>query len=454
MCICAVVWFVLVRVGVLCCTKFVQVLCKFTTFAQTNFDMATIKAFIRTQKDTETKIRFRLSDGGNRQLFFTSHLMVLPSLWDTRHECIKKRSYCPIGTRERIDNGVEELKDIIMRTYESNYSVINSSAMLQRLVEEAIHPQEDKAATLDEEFDDLILHKDISPTTIKGYVSLKHQLKRYEDFRRGHEPKFSLMLRTLDEQTIRGFLTFIRNGDTVKRGDNYLCCVFRRLKSLLNEMVSLGLIAQSPAKNITIKAEKYGTPYYITLEERNAIAETNLSFNKSLETQRDIFIFQCCLGCRVSDLMNLTEHNIVNGAIEYIPKKTKGERLDIVRVPLNDRALSLIEKYKGVDRQGRLFPFVSSQKYNVFIKRIFTACGITRTVLVYDSYTGREERKPINEIASSHLARRTFIGNLYKKVKDPNLVGSMSGHKEGSRAFARYRNIDDDIKKELVDLLE
>lgn len=326
--------------------------------------------------------------------------------------------------------------------------------MLQRLVEEAIHPQEDKATTLDEEFDDLILHKDISPTTTKGYVSLKHQLKRYEDFRRGHEPKFSLMLRTLDEQTIRGFLTFIRNGDTVKRGDNYLCCVFRRLKSLLNEMVSLGLIAQSPAKNITIKAEKYGTPYYITLEERNAIAETDLSFNKSLETQRDIFIFQCCLGCRVSDLMNLTEHNIVNGAIEYIPKKTKGERLDIVRVPLNDRALSLIEKYKGVDRQGRLFPFVSSQKYNVFIKRIFTACGITRTVLVYDSYTGREERKPINEIASSHLARRTFIGNLYKKVKDPNLVGSMSGHKEGSRAFARYRNIDDDIKKELVDLLE
>lgn len=52
------------------------------------------------------------------------------------------------------------------------------------------------------------------------------------------------------------------------------------------------------------------------------------------------------------------------------------------------------------------------------------------------------------------MARRTFIGNLYKKVKDPNLVGSLSGHAEGSRAFARYREIDDDIKKELVDMLE
>jgi hypothetical protein len=39
-------------------------------------------------------------------------------------------------------------------------------------------------------------------------------------------------------------------------------------------------------------------------------------------------------------------------------------------------------------------------------------------------------------------------------VKDPNLVGSLSGHKEGSKAFARYREIDDEMKKELVDLLQ
>ena len=29
----------------------------------------------------------------------------------------------------------------------------------------------------------------------------------------------------------------------------------------------------------------------------------------------------------------------------------------------------------------------------------------------------------------------------------------MSGHKEGSKAFARYREIDEDIKKEVVDML-
>mgnify|MGYP006999334810 FL=1 len=52
------------------------------------------------------------------------------------------------------------------------------------------------------------------------------------------------------------------------------------------------------------------------------------------------------------------------------------------------------------------------------------------------------------------MARRTFIGNLYKKVKDPNLVGALSGHCEGSKAFTRYREIDEDIKKELVSLID
>ena len=75
-------------------------------------------------------------------------------------------------------------------------------------------------------------------------------------------------------------------------------------------------------------------------------------------------------------------------------------------------------------------------------------------VTILNTTTGKEEKRPLDEIASSHLARRTFIGNLYKKVKDPNLVGSLSGHKEGSKAFARYRDIDEDMKKELVSLLD
>jgi hypothetical protein len=57
---------------------------------------------------------------------------------------------------------------------------------------------------------------------------------------------------------------------------------------------------------------------------------------------------------------------------------------------------------------------------------------------------------PINEIASSHMARRTFIGNAYLKVSDPNLIGKMSGHAEGSRAFTRYRKIEDSTLEAII----
>ena len=46
------------------------------------------------------------------------------------------------------------------------------------------------------------------------------------------------------------------------------------------------------------------------------------------------------------------------------------------------------------------------------------------------------------------------MGNLYRKVKDPNLIASMSGHVEGSKAFARYREIDDDVKREVISLTD
>ena len=72
-------------------------------------------------------------------------------------------------------------------------------------------------------------------------------------------------------------------------------------------------------------------------------------------------------------------------------------------------------------------------------------------VSVINLTTGGIEQKSVADIASSHLARRTFVGNLYNKVQGPNLVGSLSGHKEGSRAFSRYRTINIDIKADLIE---
>ena len=235
-----------------------------------------------------------------------------------------------------------------------------------------------------------------------------------------------------------------------ERGQNTINGLLTRLRTFFRWAAEQGLTDNNPFLRFKVKECVYGTPYYITVEERRRLLETDMP-TKELEAIRDIFVFQCCVGCRVGDLRNLTAKNVVGGALEYIPRKTKEGNPVTVRVPLNSTALALIDKWSdGV----RLLPFVADQYYNRSLKVCFEVAGLTRMVTTIDPKTRTELQRPLHEIASSHLARRTFIGNLYKQIKDPNIIASMSGHREGSRAFARYRAIDDQIKAEAVALLD
>lgn len=261
------------------------------------------------------------------------------------------------------------------------------------------------------------------------------------------------------------------NSKIEERGNNTIIKMKTRLKTLFKYFYDEGYTTNRPFDGITIGTEKVGTPVYITIGERNIIADADLATKwedaekedkkkarmplKTLLEQRDIFVFHCLIGCRVSDLIKLTEKNIDNGILIYTPHKTKdvGEEQVQARVPLHPKALALIEKYKGMDTKGRLFPFITPQRYNDAIKAIFKLAGITREVEIRNPLTGENEFVPINTIASSHLARRTFIGNAYFKVQDPNLIGKMSGHVEGSEAFKRYRKIEDSTLKDVIDLI-
>lgn len=240
------------------------------------------------------------------------------------------------------------------------------------------------------------------------------------------------------------------------RGNNTLVAAMKKLRRYWRWLVYVKhYTSNDPFRDIVIGTEKYGTPYYLTIDERNTIAEHDFGMDVSTATMRDIFVFQCLIGCRVSDLIKLTADNIHEGVLEYVPHKTKdGTKAVKVRVPLSQKAQELIKKYESVDQKGRLFPFCSTDKYSKAIKHICKECGIDRAVPVRNSVTEEIEMKPLWEVASSHMARRTFVGNAYAKVKDPNLISKMSGHVEGSKAFARYRNIEDEALREVIDLIE
>lgn len=291
----------------------------------------------------------------------------------------------------------------------------------------------------------------VSDTTRQQYKSLLHNLMRYEESRR-----VTLTLDNISPDTLHDFFRFMIQD--LDNGANTAARRMKRLRSFVRWANGLSksfpidpLTTNNPFNRYSIPDEQYGTPFYLTIEERNTLAA--FDFPPRLARQRDIFVFHCLVGCRISDLWARKKDDIIDGALEYIPRKTKEGRPITVRVPLNKHAQAIVERYKD-NGDTKLFPFVAQQQYNEDIKEMLTLAGITRIVTILDPKTRQEVKRPINEVASSHMARRTFIGNLYKKVKDPNLVGKLSGHKENSRAFARYRDIDDDMAKELVDMLE
>ena len=440
-------------------------------------------AFIRktaSKNDTDSvaTIYFRLRDG-KKDIKAASELTISPNHWSSEKQGYKDR--VALVSEEKklaLNNEVQNILNLINQNYTSEAD----SEWLSTLIDKYHHPNryktkeeieaENKPLLLELFSEFLVKHK-LSEVRKKNFRVIHRALTRYELYvrttKRGQKD-FVLDVDTVTPETLRDMWDFFENEyryyelyptiyEAVSekrtpqpRGKNTLIDCFSRIRTFFLWCFDNKLTTNKPFDKFPIEECKYGTPIYINLEERDKIFNADLSATPQLEIQRDIFIFQTLIGCRVSDLYRMTRLNIVNGAVEYIQKKTKEGNPVTVRVPLNDKAKEILERYK--DHEGKLLPFISEQKYNEAIKKIFKLSGVDRIVTILDPLTRDEVKKPIYEVASSHLARKTFIGNIYKKVKDPNLVSALSGHKEGSKAFRRYRDIDEEMKKDLIKLLD
>lgn len=305
-------------------------------------------------------------------------------------------------------------------------------------------------------FDQFLCSRTMARSTRANYCVLRGALVRFGRSRGGALPAPARFSANVVDAFARFYAAEPTDGGVCAvRSHNTVCAIMRCLRSFFNWCVKRDFISVNPFVRSSVSlVERYGTPYYLTVQERDLVAGHCYSPLSTLGVQRDIFIFQCLVGCRVSDLMNLTQANVIGDCLEYVPLKTATSvGGNVVRVPLHPQAVRIMLRYLGADPYGRLLPFIDPQRYNYAIKNILRECGVTRAVTVLCRRSGEFVRRPLCDVASSHLARRTFIGNLYKKVKDPCLISSLTGHVEGSRAFSRYRTIDDDIKRELIMLL-
>lgn len=415
--------------------------------------MATVQYRLSSKVyDNRSEVLIRFYDGTRFSQRAKSHIVCPVSAWDSKEgmPVIPKKANTLVteivDVRQRLD-GLREF--IFSRWFAVLYDDLPSD-WLQSVVDEFSAPKKSTRPTLTDVFEEYIIAKNIDASTQRQYRVLLSALTRFGGKRVWY-------IDGINVHDIEAFCAWFRREKVGKevtlRSQNTITGRVKKWRALMNFAVQRGYISFSPFAQFSIPTEVYGTPIFLTTDERNALYSFR-DLSPAMTIQRDIFIFQCHVGCRVSDLLSLTKDNVTDdGFLQYIPQKQRRRVPITVRVPLSGVAKEIINRYADSNSE-KLLPFIHSVLYNRAIHKFMRTAGLDRTVMVLNKLTMQPEYKPLWEVCSSHTARKTFIEAMFRETKSERITSAFTGHTNGSRAFSRYTDVDDDMKRSILSALE
>ena len=185
-----------------------------------------------------------------------------------------------------------------------------------------------------------------------------------------------------------------------------------RLCKMVNMAITMDWLVKDPFAKYKQHFDKVER-FYLTKEELSAIENKKFSIER-LQTVKDLFLFSCYTGLAYIDTMNLTAGNIVKGIDGNDWLITSRQKTDTdVRIPLLPQAEELIKKYHNHPKAvnyGTLFPVISNQKMNAYLKEIADLCNINKAI-------------------TFHIARHTFATTVTLSNGVPiESVSKMLGH--------------------------
>jgi site-specific recombinase XerD len=175
---------------------------------------------------------------------------------------------------------------------------------------------------------------------------------------------------------------------------------------------------------------------YLSEEELKIIEEKEFTIAR-LQHVKDLFIFSCYTGLSYIDLIQLSPENIQIGIDKKFWLFTSREKTDNpVRIPILPVAMDIINKYKTDPKAlvyNRLFPPISNQKLNSYLKEIANLCQISKNF-------------------TFHLARHTFATTVTLTNGVPiESVSKMLGHSKISttQIYAKVveKKLSEDMEK-------
>ncbi|WP_075342499.1 tyrosine-type recombinase/integrase [Tenacibaculum agarivorans] len=192
---------------------------------------------------------------------------------------------------------------------------------------------------------------------------------------------------------------------------------------------------------------KSGNKIGLNKTEISKIEKLKLEKNTSIWHTKNVFLFSYYFaGVRISDVVELKWHSIIDGRLYY--QMNKNEKPVSLKVP--EQALDILKQYKSskTSTTDYIFPFLkkadpnsredlfvkmrnATNLFNKYLKRIAELCGIEKNL-------------------SNHIARHSF-GNIAGDKIDPRMLQKLYRHSNLKTTIGYQANF---IHKDADDALE
>jgi len=277
------------------------------------------------------------------------------------------------------------------------------------------------------------LHKD----TMRHYKTSQRYLNQFVK----KEYKTSdIYLKDLNYSFIINFENYLRSFEPIdhhkKIANNTAMRHIQRLRKMVTMAFHMEWIDRDPFVKFKPTIEKRERDF-LSKNELEAIENFTTDIER-LNIVKDLFIFSCYTGIAYVDIMQLTKDNIllgIDGGEWVITKRQKTNTP--VKIPMLEPVQRLISKYKDNVRavsKGTLFPVLSNQKINCYLKEISDICKIKKNL-------------------TFHMARHTFATTVTLTNGVPiETVSKLLGHTKLSTTQIYARVIDSKVSDDMNNL--
>lgn len=381
-----------------------------------------------------------------------SGVKVLPSQWSKkRQQAIISSEYCNLDNHNnRIANGklnsIREKFAIAEKNFKENFCVQDNNSILALLKVTSFNMKKNKN-NFTTELSKLNIEDSVSDNTKTAREQALQIFKNFIKTNKFEDSQNAVNYKNWE--LFKKYLLDIKQGNgkhyTQRTIELYLQNI-KRLFQMFNDsredtVISIDSLRPLKVHNILNSEQKQSKNIIITENEIEQLYKEKLSDCKQ-QTAKDLFLFQCSIGCRISDLQKIVRGDFdlkdFDG-ITFINYQSKKTNTDTYTPLFTDTARELFSWVQTLKK----FPF-STVEYNKQIKQAFKAMGQNETVKITENRGGKivvSEKKKW-ELIHNHDARHSFITNMYYKGIPSDRLKLMSGHANTKLIDTVYKQLD------------